>query len=192
MSEPQELLVLAEFAGALDELGIAYAIGGSVASSIYGQVRFTQDVDITTEPFDDRAEKLYELLKSQYYINKQAMYQALKSGESFNVIHFETAFKIDVFVRKETAFQRQLLARRRLLRLSDSIDRDFSIVSPEDVILLKLQWYRAGGCSSQIQLSDVIGVFNIQQDTLDLDYLKKWASTLGVLDLLNNAIDKTG
>lgn len=191
MSEPQELLVLSEFAGTLDELSIAYAIGGSVASSIYGQVRFTQDVDITTEPFDDKAEKLYELLKSQYYINKQAMYQALKSSESFNVIHFETAFKIDVFVRKETAFQRQLLARRRLLRLSDSIDRDFSIVSPEDVILLKLQWYRAGDCSSQIQLSDVIGVFRIQQDTLDLDYLKKWAGTLGVLDLLNNAMDKT-
>ena len=37
----------------------------------------------------------------------------------------------------------------------------------------------------------VIGVFKIQQDTLDLDYLKKWAGTLGVLDLLNNAMDKT-
>lgn len=190
MTEPHDLLVLTEFTGIFDSLGIAYAIGGSFASSIYGQVRFTQDVDITTEPFDDKAEKFFELVKSKYYISKQAMYHALAIGESFNVIHFETAFKIDVFVRADTDFQKQLFARRKSLRLSDSINRDFSVVSPEDIVLLKLQWYRAGGCSSQIQLSDVIGVLTIQKDRLDFDYLEKWAAVLGVADLLKTAIER--
>ena len=190
MNEPQELLVLAEFAADLDELGIAYAIGGSVASSIYGQVRFTRDADVSVEPFKDRAEEFIQLLKPRYYISAQAVYQALSTAESFNVIHLETAFKIDVFVRADTDFQKQLFARRKSLRLSDSIDRDFSVVSPEDLVLLKLQWYRAGGCVSERQLTDVIGVLTIQQDKLDSNYLTKWAQTLGVLHLLKDALEK--
>ena len=77
------------------------------------------------------------------------------------------------------------------MRLSDSISRDFYVVSPEDVVLLKLQWYRAGDCSSQIQLSDVIGVLTIQKDRLDFDYLQKWAAALGVADILKTAIERT-
>ena len=190
MAEPQDILVLTEFTGILDSLRIAYAIGGSFASSIYGYVRFTQDVDITTEPFDEKAEKFFELVKSKYYISKQAMYHALDTAESFNVIHLETAFKVDLFVRADTDFQKQIFARRKSLRLSDSISRDFSVVSPEDVVLLKLQWYRAGDCSSQIQLSDVIGVLTIQKDRLDFDYLQKWAAALGIDNLLKTAIER--
>jgi len=58
MSNPQELEILESLAEALEHLDIAYAISGSVASSVYGKVRFTQDADITVEPFDIQAEKL--------------------------------------------------------------------------------------------------------------------------------------
>lgn len=191
MTNPQELIILEGFTDILERLGIDYAIGGSMASSVYGEVRFTQDADITVEPFMSQAEKLFELLKPQYYIGKEAMYQALRQHSSFNVIHLESAFKIDVFIRKDTSFEKQLMSRRRLLKLFDSPAKPFSVVSPEDIILLKLQWYLDTGHSSERQWDDVIGVLKVQSDNLDFEYLKKWAGILGVSELLENAISES-
>lgn len=190
MSDPPELRVLQELTDIFDKLGIAYAIGGSIASSIYGQVRFTQDADITVEPFDNQADKLFELLKPRYYISSEAMYQALSQRSTFNVIHLESAFKIDVFIRQETPFDKQLISRRKSLRLSDSIAKSFSVVSPEDIILLKLLWYRDSGCTSQVQWQDVLGVLVIQSDRLDFEYLRKWSRTLKISELLEKTISE--
>jgi hypothetical protein len=192
MTNPQELTILEGFTNILERLGIDYAVGGSIASSIYGKVRFTQDADITVEPFMSRAEKLFELLKPQYYISKEAMYRALRQHSSFNIIHLGSAFKIDIFVRKDTPFEKQLMSRRRLLKLSDSLEKPFSVVSPEDIILLKLQWYRDTGLGSEHQWDDVIGVLKVQVDNLDFEYLKKWSGILRVNDLLEKAMSETG
>jgi len=191
MTNPHELTILESFISILEQLHIVYAIGGSMASSIYGRVRFTQDADITVEPFQNLAEKLLEMLKLGYYVSKDAMYQALRRKNSFNVIHLESAFKIDVFIRKNTAFEKQLMSRRRSLRLSDSLEKSFSVVSPEDIILLKLQWYHASGQSSERQWDDVLGVLTIQAERLDLKYLKKWAGILGTDELLEKAISES-
>ena len=188
MTNPQELIILEGFTNILERLGIDYAVGDSMASSVYGKVRFTQDADITVEPFMSRAEKLFELLKPQYYISKEAMYQALRQHSSFNIIHLESAFKIDVFIRKDTSFEKQLMSRRRALKLSDSLEKSFSVISPEDIILLKLQWYRDSGLGSERQWDDVIGVLKVQSDKLDFEYLKKWAGILEVNELLEKAI----
>jgi len=188
MNNPQQLIILESFTDILQQLDIAYAIGGSVASSIYGKVRFTEDADITVEPFDNQADKLIELLSSDYYISKAAVYQALKQQRSFNVIHLDSAFKIDVFIRKDTAFEKQLMARRKSLKLSDSIKKEFAVVSAEDIILLKLQWYRDGGCSSQRQWDDVLGILAVQAERLDFEHLNKWAAILGINELLEKAV----
>jgi len=188
MNNPQQLIILESFTDILQQLDIAYAIGGSVASSIYGKVRFTEDADITVEPFDNQADRLIELLSSDYYISKEAVYQALKQQGSFNVIHLESAFKIDVFIRKNTAFQKQLITRRKSLKLSDSLKKEFAVISPEDIILVKLQWYRDGGCSSQRQWDDVLGILAVQAERLDFEHLNKWAAILGINELLEKAI----
>jgi len=192
MNNPQEIMVLADFVSILEQLGIAYTVGGSLASSVYGAVRFTQDADLTVEPFENNAQKLLQLLKPGYYVSKDAVSNALRQRSSFNVIHFETAFKIDVFVRKDTAFEKQLLTRRKLLKLSDSLEKSFSIVSPEDIILLKMLWYRDSNCSSERQWADVIGVLKVQAGKLDLRYLKEWAGILGVSELLEKALSEAG
>ena len=192
MNNPLEISVVADFVGILEQLEIAYTIGGSLASSVYGEVRFTQDADLTVEPFESKAQGLIELLKPGYYVSKDAVSNALRQRSSFNVIHFETAFKIDVFVRKDTAFEKQLLSRRKLLKLSDSLERFFSIVSPEDIILLKLLWYRDISCTSERQWADIIGVLKVQAGKLDLQYLKKWSGILGVSEFFEKALSETG
>lgn len=191
MNDPQELVILKQFVNIVEQLHIVYAIGGSIASSVYGKVRFTQDADVTLEPFDNVADKLFEELKADYYISKNAMYQALREHGSFNIIHLESAFKIDVFIRRNTVFEEQLMTRCKNLKISNSFEKTFSIVSPEDIILLKLCWYRDGGCSSQRQWEDVLGVLQTQANTLDFEYLNKWGATLDIDVLLEKAASET-
>ena len=188
MSELLDLEVLKSFTDILESLGITYVIGGSIASSIYGKVRFTQDADITVESFEDKADEFLRLVSSDFYISSDAMQKALSQKGSFNVVHLESAFKIDVFIQKNTEFERQLLSRRNFMKLSDRFEKAFSIVSPEDIIMLKLRWYRQTDCTSEKQWQDILSVLEVQKDKLDFEYLKKWASILRIDQLLARAI----
>ena len=188
MAEPEEYLVLQQLTNVLDDLKINYAIGGSIASSVYGKVRFTQDADITVAPFGDKAERLYTALKENFYISKDAMCQAISNRGSFNVIHLASAFKIDIFVQKDDDFHQQLFHRRKKVKLDESINHLFDIVSAEDIVLLKLQWYQSAGCVSQRQWSDVLGVLSVQGRSLDMRYLRSCSEKLGLAEILQKAI----
>jgi len=190
MSDVQQSEVIKRLTDILDELKIGYAIGGSIASSIYGTPRFTQDADITVQPFLPVAERLYEMLKDSFYISKEAMYQAINSHGSFNVIHFETAFKIDIFTAN-SEFEKLLLTRSKKNKIEESINKSFSLVSPEDIILLKLKWYKQSDFISDRQWSDILGVLSVQKNSLDFDYLKNWAKKLGLDKLLQKAITES-
>ncbi len=182
--------VIERITGVLDSLGIAYAIGGSVASALYGTIRFTRDADITVQAFLPVADKFYELLQEEFYVSKEAMNEALRSHGSFNLIHYGTSFKIDLFVQGTSEFEQQLLPRRRKLRLTEASQKDFCVVSPEDIILLKLLWFQHGGGTSERQWADVRGVLTVQRQALDYDYLSEYASKLGLIDLLQRAISE--
>ncbi len=184
--------VIERLADVLDSLGIRYAIGGSIASAFYGTVRFTRDADISIQPFSSVADKLYELLKHEFYISREAMEEALTSHRSFNLIHFETSFKIDLFVQGPSEFEQQILTRSKGLKLTETSHRDLSVVSPEDIILLKLRWFRETGDTSERQWGDVQGVLGVQGEALDYDYLTGWAKKLGLDELLDRAIAEAG
>jgi len=179
--------VIERLADVLDSLGVRYAVGGSVASALYGTVRFTRDADLTVKPFSQVADRLYELLQDEFYISREAMEEALRSHGSFNVIHFETAFKIDLFIQGPRALEGRLWERRHMLKLSDESSRDVPVVSPEDIILLKLDWFRQTGCTSEQQWGDVLGVLAVQGEALDFEYLTASARELGLGELLDRA-----
>jgi len=73
--------------------------------------------------------------------------------------------------------------------LDEESSRKFYLSSPEDIILNKLQWYQIGGGVSEQQWKDVLGVLKVQDDKLDLEYLRYWASRLNLSDLLNRSFD---
>ncbi len=184
----EEEEVIEQLVQALDTLGVQYAIGGSLASALYGTVRFTRDADVTVEGFSPVADRLYELLRDNFYISREAMEEALKSHGSFNVIHFETSFKIDLFVQGPSEFEQQLLVRSRTVKLTEAGGGELRVVSPEDIILLKLRWFRDTGGTSERQWSDVQGVLGVQAEALDYVYLTRWAKELGLNELLDRAI----
>jgi len=185
MPQPDDnLRVVQEVAAALSRLDIPYALAGSWASSLLGKFRFTHDADLTVEPFPGKEAALCQCFGEDYYVSLPAVQQAVRQHASFNIVHTPTAFKVDLFVRKERPFERSVLARRRAYPLPGAAGQTISCVTPEDVILLKLEWYRLGGGSSEQQLKDVVGVLQVQAGNLDQAYLDRWAADLGVTDLL--------
>jgi len=188
MNQKQDVEVVAALAAILDELGIEYAVGGSMASSVYGKARFTQNADITVEPFESKAEQFYNAVWALFYISREAMFEALRQRGSFNLIHLEKALKIDIFVRKDTDFEKQLLLRRRFSDLAEGMQKKLAVVSAEDIVLLKLQGYRHGGCVSENQWNDVVGVIRVQETKLDPAYIVKWAKIIGINDLVQRAL----
>ncbi|HUT31451.1 MAG TPA: hypothetical protein VMX13_16775 [Sedimentisphaerales bacterium] len=192
MKKPDIIVALDMVIECFERLGIAYYIGGSVASSAYGIARATMDVDLVANVQTHQANDLLRALEKDYYIDADMIRDAIHRRTSFNLIHLETMLKIDVFIVKDRPYDSQAFARRRPDTLDEESSRKLYLSSPEDIILNKLQWYHGGGRVSEQQWKDVLGVLKIQGDKLDLKYLKYWASRLNLSDLLNRSFDDAG
>ena len=176
----------------LESLNIPYAVGGSLASSLHGVMRSTLDVDIVADMRLDHISPLVETLSKEFYADDEMMRDAIQRQSSFNLIHYETAFKVDIFIQKSRAFDHMQLERRRLSVIATDPEQSVFVTSPEDTILAKLEWYRMGGEVSDRQWRDILGVMKTRAGDLDLDYLRKWARELKVTDLLEGAIGEAG
>ena len=184
----EQIAVTLQVTEALQDLGVPYAIGGSFASALYGVMRATMDADLVAALRPEHAEPLARMLGDAFYADVEAMRDAILRRSSFNVIHLTSMFKVDVFVAKSNPFDRAQLARRQLYKLSEDPDRSAYVASAEDTILSKLAWYRMGGELSERQWRDVLGILKVQAERLDLDYLRRMATTLKVRDLLERAL----
>src|SRR5437667_2215786 len=176
---------------ALEELGVPYHIGGSVASSLYGLPRLTIDVDIVADLRQGHIRPLIDQLQTDYYIDEDMIRDAIKRRGSFNVIHLDTMLKVDVFIPKTRLFDQEELRRVQQEVLSEGT-RPFNIASPEGTILNKLEWYRMGGEVSDRQWNDILGVLKVQGTHLNMAYLQRWAANLKVTDLLERALVDAG
>jgi hypothetical protein len=189
-SNKENMEVIQEVTAVLSRLQIPYAVGGSWASSLLGKPRLTNDADMTVEPFLGKESAFCASFGEDYYVSLPMVQDALWRRSSFNIIHWPTGFKVDLFVRQDRPFEVSVLARRHIYPLAKG--QSLTLVSAEDVILLKLEWYRLGGGTSERQLEDVRGVLQVQADKLDQIYLAHWAADLGVSDLLQRARQESG
>lgn len=188
----QNLGVVREVVAVFDRLGIAYALGGSMASSLYGMDRSTKDADLTAEPFPGKEADFAAAFGPEYYLSVAAIQEAIQKRSCFNIIHTITGFKVDVFIRKDRPFEDSALRRRRPVVLPDQPQQPVMLVSPEDILLFKLEWYRIGNESSDQQWADILAVLKIQAGKLETAYLDKWAPDLAVTDLLARARQEAG
>jgi hypothetical protein len=188
MKTPDIFEVTFKVVAALDELKIKYYIGGSLASSAFGVARSTLDVDIVAAMNPDQAAPLVSLLKNEFYIDADSITKAIEHKSAFNLIHLESMFKIDVFILKPEPYGQQAFSRRREKSVSEDPAKKLYFPTPEDIILLKLDWYRRGDEISTQQWKDVIGVLKVQGGRLDLNYLAAWAKELMIVDLLQKAL----
>ncbi len=176
----------------LEKLGIPYFIGGSLASVLYGMVRTTQDADIVAEMQLEHLQAFVSALQKEFYVDDQMIVEAIRQRSSFNLIHREAMFKVDVFIPHPRPFLRSQFARaqRQTFFLEKQVSANFA--SPEDTVLAKLEWYRMGYEVSERQWRDILGVLKIRAGELDLDYLREWADELEIGDLLERALQQAG
>ena len=175
----------------LERLGIPYAVGGSLASSLHGVMRSTLDVDIVADMRLEHIQPLVAALSKDFYADDEMMRDAIEHKSSFNLIHYDTTFKVDIFIRKSRAFDQMQLERRRTSIIATDPEQSVYVTSPEDVILSKLEWYRMGGEVSDRQWRDILGVLKTRAGDLELVYLRKWAQELKVTDLLERALKES-
>jgi hypothetical protein len=190
LSANDELLdALGPVVDAFDQLGVAWYVGGSVASGAFGEFRATNDVDVIADLRLEHAEPLVAALGAAYYADLESIRSAIRRRASFNAVHFDSMLKIDVFVLKARAYDQEALRRRLTRRAGTAEDaKSLSVASPEDVVLAKLDWYEQGGSVSERQWNDVQGVLRVQSTAMDLAYLRKWSAELGLNELLARAL----
>jgi hypothetical protein len=178
---------------AFKELGILYYVGGSVASSIYGIARATMDIDMVCDLKEQHVNFLSQILKNIYFADENMILDAIRTNSTFNLIHFETGLKIDVFILKEKGYYYTAFERRRKDTITDEPEAmQVYLCSAEDSVLTKLEWYRLSDHISERQWKDVIGILKVQGDKLDKEYLFKWSEELKISDLLEKALLEAG
>lgn len=187
MTAPLEVEeVAAAVARALEQVGVEYALGGSVATSLQGEPRSTNDIDFAVRLSAPQAAPLVAALGPDFAVDEPSLLEAIEKGRSANIFHLPSMTKVDLFIRGGEPFDEMELSRRRPVRLR-SVDLEISVASPEDNLLRKLRWFRLGGETSDRQWRDILGLLRISGGTMDMAYVERWARTLGVDDLLARA-----
>ncbi len=205
-SKDWEKLVIADpielaqkIASILLPLNIPYVVGGSVASSLLGENRSTQDLDLVIDLKSRTAQRLIDAMSVEFYISESAVTEAIANSRtapresSFNVIYLPSMEKADIFVMgNDDPFSASVMSRRQLYPVSGLQEEGIYIYSPEDIVLQKLSWYKLIPGDSQKQWRDVLGVLKVQGERLELAYLNQWVLTLQLTDLLSKALVQSG
>jgi hypothetical protein len=175
---------------ALEQARIRFAIGGSWASTAFGEPRFTNAVDLVAELSEENVKWLLSNLPEDFYADTEEALAAVRCGGPFNVIYIPMAFKFDFF--PAAAFTLGMEELDRAIYLSDTgLSRvPAPFVTPEDILLAKLYWFRSGNQVSEVQWRDIVGILRACASTLDRGYLNQGAARVEFSDLLDKAFEE--
>jgi len=164
---PDPLRVALLIARILERLGIPYVTAGSLASSLHGVPRSTDDIDIVADLRPAHVAQLTAVLGAEWYVSEEAARAAIERGTSFNAIHLATGVKVDVFVVGSDAFDARRVATASTVRIGAEPGAELRVDTAEHTVLRKLEWFRRGGESSERQWRDVVGILRVQGDRSD-------------------------
>jgi hypothetical protein len=185
-------IVLQSVVGTLEQLGISYYVGGSVASMTYGEYRQTADVDIVADLRLEHVPAFMPRVATEFFTDEFAVRDAIAHRSSFNLLHRSEFFKVDVFILRERPYDLEALRRRQREVVEVEPLVEAYLAAPDDILLTKLEWFRMGGETSERQWRDVLGIIKLQLFDLDFEYLRHWAQEIAVADLLEKALDDAG
>ena len=186
MTDPFALAM--RVADILDDHGIPYALGGSLASSMFGEPRGTVDIDMAIRLEGHQLEDFVRSLEIEFYVPVAEAQRAVAAHTSFNLID-ESGLKVDLFVLGESLLDTLQLERRRRVIVRDNPPQHLWVTAPAEQILRKLEWYRDGGHVSERQWRDVVGLLRAQHASLDIAELTHTAASIGLTDLLAAALE---
>ena len=188
---PEPIAVTVKVTHALEKLDIPYFIGGSLASTLYGMVRTTQDADVVADMQAEHIQPFAASIQNEFFVDELMMAESIQSHSRFTIIHRESMFKVDVFIPQPRPFHLSQLKRAQVQTFPGEPEVSARFASAEDTILSKLEWYRQGGEVSERQWRDVLGILRTKSGALDLDYLRTWGKELVVSDLLEQLLEES-
>ncbi|MCI0572812.1 MAG: hypothetical protein L0Y66_18835 [Myxococcaceae bacterium] len=183
---PAPLQVALTVGHAFDSLGIGYFLGGSLASSIQGEPRATNDIDFVVDLRAEQVAALEAALGPDFDVDAESLREAARRRSSWNIFHLPSATKVDLFIKRDSDFDQSEFSRRQQVELFPG--ESLSVKSPEDTVLRKLLWFRQGGETSSTQWRDIVQVLRVSGASLDRGYLQDWALRLAVDELLTRAL----
>lgn len=173
---------------ALEDVGVPYMVTGSIASSVHGVPRATQDIDVIIEPTREQlAELMDRFAEPTYDADVDDALDAFRRRSMFSVIDRRGIWKIDFIFRKQRPFSKKEFDRRQRIRI---LDVSVYAATAEDVVLAKLEWAKMG--ESERQIRDAAGIIEVQRGRLDEEYVARWAAALDIEDQLEAARALTG
>jgi phosphoribosylpyrophosphate synthetase len=165
--------LLKRVTNSLEIKDIPYMLSGSLALNAYTVPRMSLDIDIVIELHEEHLLDFFEIFKDDYYINENTVKEEIKRRGMFNVIDHKTGFKVDFIIKKETEYRKHEFSRRIRESISDF---DVWIVSPEDLVISKIDWIQQ--YQSDKQINDIQNLLSIS--TIDLNYIKLWCNKLNL------------
>ncbi len=167
-------IVFEKLRTALEATGVPYFVTGSFASSAHGIPRSTNDIDIVISPSRQQLEQLLGVLsQSQFETELEDPFDAFVRKSLFNIVDSATLWKIDFIFKRPTQFDASRFARRTVV---DIAGVHLYTASPEDILITKLWWAKLG--ESERQITDAVGILQVQRENLDLEYVDRWVAAL--------------
>jgi hypothetical protein len=168
---------------------VKYAITGSVASSLHGEPITSTDVDYIIEMSVAQVKPVCADLSALYYVSDEGLRDAVINKGMTNVIDGRTGISADLSVVAPSPFHRNVFLRRVQVDLDPGGIKAW-FVSPEDIVLMKLNWRKESRSSKQ--WNDALGVVRANGARLDWQYLFDQARELGIVDDLTELRDEGG
>ncbi len=159
----------------LNRTGVIYYLTGSMASNYWGIPRTTHDLDFVVQLPATAMPRIVQEFSGDFYIEEAAVRAVYEPPHQFNAIDTRSALKVDFWLAGTEPFDQEMLARRVQVTL---FGEPAWITTAEDVILHKLVWNRIS--PSDRQMGDAAGVVAVQDETMDLHYLRRWAARLSL------------
>lgn len=168
---PRELLIA--IAKILRDLRIDFFVSGGYAVCIWGQPRFTADIDIVINLEEKNIPDLADCLKKELpdaYVDEKQMEDALSRVGEFNIIEPKLGLKVDFFILNNVEYDKLMLSRSCIKDIGFPV----RFISPEDLIVAKLKWHKLDESSRHFE--DIRSIVKLNK--INREYLDKWIKKL--------------
>lgn len=162
----------------LNQTKIPYFLTGAVAVIYYGEIRTTHDIDLVVAIKEKDIKTIVQNFEQDFFIDEISIKNAMQKQSMFNALHKDDNYKVDFWILSNDDYSRERFLRRVKVTI---FNKTMFLPTPEDLIITKLEWFKQTDIDKHY--FDVLGIYRIQKENLDKNYITNWCKKKSLLDL---------